>query len=581
VTATGNGPNIQDRKTYPDMTRWFNPVLLTKLLWKVVVSDVFGQYADSRLIVAALDTVPPEELVKRADLTEVLDKDANGALWIDFAADLGDGFDSTYAIALLLARQTLDVDGHALPRGQALIFGGDEVYPAATTDAYRFQLGAPYEFAMPDSGKTVEEGIPVFAMPGNHDWYDGLVNFMAFFGREKPWHMGGWRSRQRRSYFALQLTETWWLWCTDIQLADNMDQPQADYFKIIAERMPHGSRIILCSAEPGWLYTHTKAKSFEIMNYAARIARRADRGLTIPILLSGDTHHYSRYATTDGVQFITSGGAGAFLHPTHQLADEIRLKWQDSEAVLSLKTDPETGAATPAAACYPSRENSRSLLWRNLWFPVTNWDFAILMGGIYGLFAAALRLRPHWDAYIIIFMIFGGTLAAYTRYQAKSDRPIVYISSLLHGLAHACAVIALTGWFDAYNARHFPPTGQWYDVWRWFFPLFLEVGVVGGIVGAFLFGLNLLVTCRWFKMNTNDAFSALRLNTYRNFLRICIKSDKEVVIYPIGLDTIPSRNDWKENPKAEPHKQDQPVFLPREPLDPHLIEQPIRVVVKQ
>jgi hypothetical protein len=580
VTATNDDPNIQDRKTYPDMTRWFNPILLTKLLWKVVVSDVFGQYADSRLIVAALDTVPPEELLKRADLTN-LDKDANGALWVDFAADLGDGFDSTYAIALLLAEKTLQVDGHALPRGRALIFGGDEVYPAATTDAYRFQLGKPFDFALPDTDDIAEDGIPVYAVPGNHDWYDGLVNFITFFGRAKPWHMGGWRSRQRRSYFALKLTERWWVWCTDIQLADNMDHAQADYFKIIADGMPQGARIILCSAEPGWLYTHTNAKSFEIMNYTARIAQRAGRGLTIPILLSGDTHHYSRYATVDGVQFITSGGGGAFLHPTHQLTDEIPLQWQgDKPVVVSLKTDPATGAAAATPACYPSREISKSLLWRNVWFPVTNWDFAILMGGIYYLFAIPLTLRPHWDAYIITFLIFTGTLFAYTRYQEKSDQPAIYISSVLHGLAHTCAVIALTHWFDAFNAAHFQPTGQWYDMWRWLIPLLIEIGIVGGIIGAFLFGLNLLVTCRWFNMNTNDAFSALRLNTYRHFLRICIKSDNEVLIYPIGLDKIPSRGDWRPNPNAAPNKQDQPVFLPREPLDPHLIEKPIRVVVK-
>jgi Calcineurin-like phosphoesterase len=580
VTAGNDGPNIQDRKIYPDMTHWFSPGLLTKLLWKVVVSDMFGQYADRRLIVAALDTVPPDELVARANLTNVLHKDANGALWIDFAADLGDGFDSTYAIALLLAREILQVDGHALPRGQALIFGGDEVYPTATTDAYRFQLGAPYALAMPDSGDTVEEGIPVFAMPGNHDWYDGLVNFMAFFGREKPWHMGGWRSRQRRSYFALQLTEKWWLWSTDIQLADNMDQPQADYFKLIAERMPHGARIILCSAEPGWLYTHTNAKSFGIMDYAGRIAQRANRDLSVPILLSGDTHHYSRYATADGVQFITSGGAGAFLHPTHQLADEISLDWQRQRLALSLKTDPQTGAATATPACYPSREISKSLLWRNLWYAFTNWDFTILMGAIYALFAVALNLRPHWDAYIITFLIFAGTLLAYTRYQEKLDAPVIYISSLLHGLAHTCAVIILTICFAAYNDTLFLPTDEWWDVWRWLIPLVVEVGIVGGIVGAFLFGLNLLITCRWFNMNTNDAFSALRLNTYRHFLRICIKSENEVIIYPIRLDKIPSRDDWQKNPQAQPDKQDQPVFLPREPLDPHLIEKPIRVVLK-
>src|SRR4030095_15029834 len=71
--------------------------------------------------------------------------------------------------------------------------------------------------------------VPVYAIPGNHDWYDGLLMFLAFFCRKKPWHIGGWRTRQRRSYFALRVTEKWWIWCIDIQLANDMDQPQADY----------------------------------------------------------------------------------------------------------------------------------------------------------------------------------------------------------------------------------------------------------------------------------------------------------------------------------------------------------------
>ena len=151
---------------------------------------------------------------------------------------MGDGFDATYAIASLLAKVKLVIDGVQLPRGSALILGGDEVYPTATAHAYRFQIGAPYAFAHPDHDPHSDDGIPVYATPGNHDWYDGLVMFLAFFCREKSWHIGAWRSRQRRSYFALQLTDYWWLWSTDIQLADDMDQPQADYFKIIAERMP-------------------------------------------------------------------------------------------------------------------------------------------------------------------------------------------------------------------------------------------------------------------------------------------------------------------------------------------------------
>jgi hypothetical protein len=284
-------PPLDDTTRYPHMAHWFNPLLLLKLLNNVVLSSIFGQYADRRLIIAALDTVTPNEHFQRAEsFRDRLTKNPDGSLWIDWVADLGDGFDSTYAMASLLSRKELKFADTPLPRGQALIMGGDEVYPKASRQAYMNQLRQPYAWAAPDNDPKDDAGRPVVAIPGNHDWYDGLVLFLAFFCKEKPWHLGAWRSYQRRSYFAIRITDSWWLWATDIQLADDMDQPQADYFKQIAARMPENSKIILCSAEPGWLYTDSNRSSWEIMEYAAGIARNANRGHTIPLLLSGDTH---------------------------------------------------------------------------------------------------------------------------------------------------------------------------------------------------------------------------------------------------------------------------------------------------
>jgi hypothetical protein len=128
----------------------------------VVLSSVFGRYADRRLTIAALDTVTEEEHVKRATaLKERLGRPNSGVVWFDFVADLADGFDSTYAVASLLARKELTVDGHTLPRGQLLVMGGDEVYPKATRRAYTNQLHQPYAWAHPDHNRHSDEGIPV------------------------------------------------------------------------------------------------------------------------------------------------------------------------------------------------------------------------------------------------------------------------------------------------------------------------------------------------------------------------------------------------------------------------------------
>ncbi len=567
---------LQNYSRYPDMARWFDPRLLLKLLNNVIVSSRFGQYADRRLIMAALDTASPKTHFARATKFN-FSEDENGAVWIDWIADLGDGFDSTYAMALLLAQQTLKVGDYELPRGQMLIMGGDEVYPTASKQAYANQLHQPYKWAFPDHNKNSDEGVPVFAIPGNHDWYDGLVLFLSYFCREKHLHMGSWRSQQRRSYFAVRVTKDWWIWATDIQLADNIDQPQYDYFSAIARQMEPNSRIILCGAEPGWLYTHTNSQSWKVMEFAIRIANEANRGLTFPLLLSGDTHHYSRYSAEDGKQFITSGGGGAFRHPTHHLADEVVVEWQKEDKKLSLTTSPDAShRVTGTAACYPSQETSRSLLCKDFWFAITNWDFSIFMGIVYGLMGFALTLRDQWDAYAIIGLIFAGSLVGYSYKQEKSGKPKVILSSLVHAFLQTVAVILFARFFAHYNETHFNFGSEWYGGWLRFLMLLLEMGVVGFLVGSTIFGLNMLLTCAFLRMNYNDAFSAFRLNRYNNFLRLRIKGDS-IEVFAIGLENIPKRDRWTANPNAQAGNPDEPVFLPEDPLQPHIIE---KVVVR-
>jgi hypothetical protein len=182
----------------------------------------------------------------------------------------------------------------------------------------------------------------------------------------------------------------------DAQLADDVDQPQKDYFDQIAQRMEPSSKIILCGPEPEWLYTLQHGnKSLGVVDNIAWSAINAKRDLQIPIVLSGDTHHYSRYSGSDGVtQFITSGGGGAFLHPTHQLEDTVVLdpsdpnkSWLGGRVLeLSLKTAPASPHVnTEVAACYPNRSKSLELLKGNFGFVRLNPGFCILLGSIYWL----------------------------------------------------------------------------------------------------------------------------------------------------------------------------------------------------
>ncbi len=579
-------PSLENLARYPKMTSWFRPDVLAKLLWRVIVSDLFEQYADRRLIVAALDTVSDQELVDRAQQfvpgkgnpdVWTLEPDSEGAIWIDFLADLGDGFDATYAIASLLSQETLAIGGHLTRRGQILFMGGDEVYPNAAPETYRKQLRDPYDWAFPDPDPKSAKGPPVYAIPGNHDWYDGLVQFLALFSRKVNLHLGGWRSHQHRSYFALQISEKWWIWGIDAQLYDDVDQPQKDYFSAVAHGMPSNANIILCGPEPGWLYTRKpNNKSLGVINEVGWIALAANKGLTIPLVLSGDTHHYSHYVGDDCLtQFITSGGGGAFLHPTHQLEQAIDLAreqdgftWLDGRVKqLSLGVDATSGQQHEA--CYPARAESIAMLKGNFNFVAHNPGFAVLLGIFYWLLGL-LSAHLWWDGlYVALIVLFIG-FWAYTKRQEGRSRKVLALSAT-NAIVHTIAVILLARAFSHINANYL-------DLAAWprlsFLLFAVEMIAFGGLAAGALFGLYLYASSRWWNQNHNDAFSAMRLDSHRNFLRMRIRND-EVTIYPIGLDRVPKRHEWRMNTTRA--GSPPPVYVPVSPLSPRLIESPIVV----
>jgi hypothetical protein len=373
----------------------------------------------------------------------------------------------------------------------------------------------------------------------------------------------------------------------DAQLSDDVDQPQKDYFDLIAREMPENSRIILCGPEPGWLYTETPgSNSLSVLDNIAQSAINAERGLEIALVLSGDTHHYSRYTGNDGVtQFITAGGGGAFLHPTHQLADHIDLdpgnpkkSWLgDRVTTLKLKTDPAAPHAdTEQAACYPTRSESLKLLKGNFYFARLNPGFCFFgLGVIYWL--AGLTYLHLWpDSLVLTPIIFALGFWAYTKRQ-EGDSRITKFLSIANAIIHSTAVCVLS--MSLYHANNaLLPSWLLSDAY-WSIPpvaLFAaEMMLIGGAVGGYLFGVYLYLSSSRFNMNHNDAFSSMRLDSYRNFLRIKIKDD-ELTVYPIGLTDIPKRSDWREN--SEKKGCPPPAYIPVEPLSPHLIEEPITIV---
>jgi hypothetical protein len=368
-----------------DMVNWYNPPQSVRVGLESLLGVLFGPFNDRREVQAALD---PSQRAFCYDNAE--------ELWIDFVADVGDGWDSTYTIASMLAQDRLEVTHQNgdpplhLPRARILIMGGDEVYPVAKREEYRIRTERPYEFAFP---VLPSETAPhLFAIPGNHDWYDGLTSFLRVFSQRAP--IGGWQTLQLRSYFALQLPHRWWLWAVDTQFQADLDRPQREYFENIAagkggpSHLPSrglrpGDRVILSLPMPGWLYANRDVETrggivqkkrgpHEILTFIEEHIIRKHGGV-LALTLAGDWHHYCRYESVHGTTHkITSGGGGAYVLGTHTLEHAVPVQERGRRAVFLNATS------------YPDKRTSKKLVWRNLGFAWLNRFFSWwILGGFY------------------------------------------------------------------------------------------------------------------------------------------------------------------------------------------------------
>ena len=420
----------------PQMVDWVDPELLAKIGVRTVISGTMGQYADQRLMQAATDRAEEKDLIARYDYRK-----SGSGIWVDYISDLGDGFEATYAMAYLVAQDSLSLAAprgvDALPTlqaGEILVMGGDQAYPQSSAQEYKERLQNPYDWAF----TTKEPKRKLFAIPGNHDWYDGLGAFDTLFcamrnrvAKGKGNQIGGWRCEQHRSYFAIRLPGDWWIWGADIQLGGTFDKPQRDYFDIMSEQTGDGHKIIICLAEPSWLH-----EQYDNLHDIAWLAQK--KRAKVVAVLAGDWHHYSRYKAENlDVEFITCGGGGAFAHATHGLPDKLPLNWPKVEEQPDVceYVAPNQSEKHPAAnmlpdltrmgqqamapffmaqkltedavsdpaiaiapanpepydcevkAIYPSKALSRFLCLKNLWLPFHNPSFALFLGLIYFLYA--------------------------------------------------------------------------------------------------------------------------------------------------------------------------------------------------
>ncbi|MBL7984478.1 MAG: metallophosphoesterase [Flavobacteriales bacterium] len=576
------------------MVGWFDPAQLASTGIKTMFSMVVGERSDRRMMLAL-----SSKESTYYDLTCHYTDTPNGPredrsreredLWLDFVCDTGDGWNPTYSIAYATAQPVLkvkDTNGAVLtlPRADVLLFGGDEVYPAPSREEYQRRLVAPFTKAFGDQRPS--EHPQVFAIPGNHDWYDGLNAFSRLFcsgvgGRR----FAGWYSRQQRSYFALQLPGNWWLLGCDGQLQGDLDTGQIEYFRTIARhRMKSGDKVLLCLSVPVWTYAHKYRDMGREFDETDLLYLRDEvlgrEGVEVKVYLTGDLHYYRRHeeaepaAGASPVQKITAGGGGAFLHPTHE---------EDLSELVEHSEDPQVPPRRfTQRACYPDAKTSSRLAWGNLFFFFKNPKAGIAPAVLYLITAwlagAAIgEVVPRHPGHALKLTgdAFGGhpglalwsvaCIAAFLAFTDTHSKVYRVLGGLAHCFAHWVALfyIGWGSWSLADQVLHGHP-----------FLRAVATGTMifggGWVVGSMILGLYLLISINVFGRHSEEAFSALRIQDFKHFLRIKVSRNGELTIFSIRIGKVPRK--WRDRSAAD---ESPSAVQPVEPLEPELIEPPL------
>ena len=272
--------------------------------------------------------------------------------------DPGEGDDSQYHVLRPL---------YATAGGTAFTYiVSDVIYPAGDVNEYEDKFFWPYR-NLPG---------PIYAIPGNHDWYDGLHGFMThfcaadpdkrpkaskgrFFGRilrkalwrepnpmeqdllERVGPLRQERSDQPGPYFAMEVGPIL-LVGIDPGILGTIDAEQGEWLRKISR---HDKPKILLTGKP--LVVDAKTNDLEIDGGGGvrEIVDNAEHRYIA--VIGGDIHNYQRYPIKmpggQTIQHIVSGAAGAYTKATHKIP--------------KLKAE-EVGCTEEEFRCYPRRGDS-------------------------------------------------------------------------------------------------------------------------------------------------------------------------------------------------------------------------------
>jgi len=265
--------------------------------------------------------------------------------------DPGEGDASQFVVVPVLQRVAGDAD--------LAVVCSDVIYPAGGIREYADRFYRAY----------ADFPGPIYALPGNHDWYDGLTGFMTAFCDAPPdagapdvrgpgpaWKRAVrrllWRRAPRAS--AAEVADMRWYRDDDAQVATQpgpycaidagpvrlvlidtgitgrIDRDQAGWLRAVSA----GDRPkILLTGRPIYSYGRLQESPIEGGGDVNEIVTDPRHGYVA--VIGGNDHNYQRYPVLlrDGrvLQYVVAGGSGAYVSATHQIPNVDRLLPATSE----------------------------------------------------------------------------------------------------------------------------------------------------------------------------------------------------------------------------------------------------------
>ncbi|RJL34627.1 metallophosphoesterase family protein [Bailinhaonella thermotolerans] len=240
------------------------------------------------------------------------------------------------------------------------VIASDVVYPTGEGDDYCDKFFRPF------SGYRA----PIYAVPGNHDWYDGLGGFMRVFcdapglppakgdGLPPLWRhpakideaklataraMRGdpsQRAEQPGPYWVLD-TGPLRVVGIDTGITGTLDAEQGDWLRRVSRVA--GPKLLI-TGKPIYDRNAYKPCPIEGGGTVDEIVRDPANGYVA--VIGGDIHNYQHYpVNVDGrtIHYVVAGGGGAFMHATH-----------------TIRRVDVGGVAEDSFRCYPLRGDSLS-----------------------------------------------------------------------------------------------------------------------------------------------------------------------------------------------------------------------------